>query len=79
MAKKFKKYQERLGLKNHEMAKALGVGVRTVIHWRVGDRKVPGPVWILLAIYSRWPKILEWALTREKGGKNAQYKNKNHH
>ncbi len=37
-----------LGKSQTEMADALGVGLRTMQHWELGERKIPGPA-VLLA------------------------------
>ncbi len=37
-----------LGKSQTEMAAALGVGLRTMQHWELGERSIPGPA-VLLA------------------------------
>ncbi len=39
-----------LGKSQTEMADALGVGLRTMQHWELGERAIPGPA-VLLARY----------------------------
>lgn len=44
----FRTALDRLGLTQSEAARRLGVDPRTVRRWIAGDRKIPGPVAVLL-------------------------------
>jgi len=65
----FKNAIARLGLKQAEAAKFLGVGLRTVEHWVTGDRRIPNPAAILLRYMiatEATPEKVE-AITKGKG------------
>lgn len=50
MAKDFKASREALGMTQADLASAIKSDVRTVGRWERGERKVPGPVSVLMEL-----------------------------
>lgn len=44
----FKALRFQLGMSQTEMARALGVGLRTIVHYEMGDRGIPEPIVLLV-------------------------------
>jgi transcriptional regulator with XRE-family HTH domain len=60
----FKSARETLGLSQASLASLLqmgGDGERTVRRWEVGERRIPGPVAVLMRLFSARPALMELA------------------
>ena len=62
-ATEFKRLREAAGLTQHEVAAGLRVNIRSVQKWEGGERKVPGPVEVLME-QAKWLKGLKGGNTR---------------
>ncbi len=76
-ARLFRDCREALELTQAQLADSLWVGHRSIQHWEMGDRTVPGPVWVALAFLLKdahrpdlAPEI--WGIRGGKSQKSSQ-------
>jgi DNA-binding transcriptional regulator YiaG len=63
-----KRARERLGLSQAEFARAVNVqSDRTVRKWEAGERDIPGPVVVLLALANEFRVVEHWLRRRSRG------------